>query len=169
MSRIIVQGSSHLGLWSITFLRRAGVQLSADCCIWLRCGPKVHMFQLYNGKKLDVNGSSASVAAAWNWIPAPSSVLVGTTFLHMPVLQDGSVELPPHLVETLGMTEANPLLIEPSKSLGSSVHWHAQVSHHCSHALITCIDHMLQCQILNLCLSCRVFILPTMVQAQSSF
>ena len=96
------------------------------------------MFQLYNGHKLDVNGSSASVAAAWNWIPGPSSVVVGSTFLHIPFLHDGSVELPPHLVETLGMTEANPLLIEPSKSHGSSVHWHAQVSHHCSHALITC-------------------------------
>lgn len=74
------------------------------------------MFQLYNGYKLDVNGSSASVAAAWNWIPAPSSVVVGSTFLHIPVLQDGSVELPQHLIETLGMRESNPLLIEPSKS-----------------------------------------------------
>ncbi len=93
--------------------------MSANCCIWLRCGPKVHMFQLYNGYKLDVNGSSASVAAAWNWIPAPSSVVVGSTCLQIPVLQDGFVELPSHLVETSGMTEADPLMIEPSKSHGS--------------------------------------------------
>ncbi len=77
------------------------------------------MFQLYNGYRLDVNGSSASVAAAWNWIPAPSSVVVGSTCLHIPVLQDGFVELPPHIVETSGMTEADPLIIEPSKSHGS--------------------------------------------------
>ena len=92
------------------------------------------MFQLYNNFKLDVNGSSASVAAAWNWIPAPSSVVVGSTSLHIPVLQDGSVELPPHLVETSGMTEANPLLIEPSKSHGSC----------CVIGMLKChmVDHM---------------------------
>lgn len=93
--------------------------MRANCCIWLRCGPKVHMFQLYNGYKLDVNGSSASVAAAWNWIPAPSSVLVGSTCMHIPVLQDGFVRLPPRLVETSGMTEADPLMIEPSRFHGS--------------------------------------------------
>ena len=65
------------------------------------------------------NGSSASVAAAWNWFPAPSSVVVGSACLQIPVLQDGFVELPPHLVETSGMTEADPLFIEPSKSHGS--------------------------------------------------
>ncbi len=92
------------------------------------------MFQLYNGYKLDVNGSSASVAAAWNWIPAPTSVVVG---LQIPVLQDGFVELPPHLVETPGMTEADPLVIEPSKSHGS-----------CS------VSGMLKCNNIDECSSC---------------
>lgn len=77
------------------------------------------MFHLYPGYKLDVNGSSASVAAARNWIPAPSSTVLGSTCLQSPVLQDGFVELPPHLVETSGMTEADPLMGEPSKSHGS--------------------------------------------------
>ncbi|DBA79305.1 TPA: hypothetical protein ACH3X2_007784 [Trebouxia sp. C0005] len=71
------------------------------------------MFHLYPGYKLDVNGSSASVAAARNWIPAPSSTVLGSTCLQSPVLQDGFVELPPHLVETSGMTEADPLMGEP--------------------------------------------------------
>ena len=93
--------------------------MSTNCCRWLRCGPKVHMFQLFNGYKLDVNDSSASVAAAWSWIPAPSSVVVGRTCLQTPVLQDGFVELPTYLIETSGMTEADPLMIEPSKSYGS--------------------------------------------------
>ncbi|KAL0053200.1 hypothetical protein WJX82_002316 [Trebouxia sp. C0006] len=97
----------------VTAFQMPGAHRRANCCIWLRCGPKVHMFQLYNGYKLDVNGSSASVAAAWNWIPAPTSVVVGTTCLQTPVLQDGFVELLPHLVETSGMTEADPLMIEP--------------------------------------------------------
>lgn len=101
----------------VTAFQMPGAHRRANCCIWLRCGPKVHMFQLYNGYKLDVNGSSASVAAAWNWIPAPTSVVVGTTCLQTPVLQDGFVELLPHLVETSGMTEADPLMIEPRSLL----------------------------------------------------
>ena len=59
------------------------------------------------------------MAAAWNWIPAPSSVVVCSACLQVPVLQDGFVKLPPHFVETSGMTVADPLLIEPSKSHGS--------------------------------------------------
>ena len=87
------------------------------------------MFQLYHGHKLDVDATSASLAAAWNWIPAPSSV-IGSTCFRIPVLQDGFVELPTHLLENSGRTEADPLMIKPSKSLGPAM---SLTLHHSSH------------------------------------
>lgn len=83
--------------------------------VWLRCGSKVQMFQLHNGSRLDVSGSSASVAATWNWIPTPSYVVLGDNYSTLPVQHDGFVELPAQLVASSGATEESPLMIEPSK------------------------------------------------------
>ena len=91
-----------------------GAQSDAARCIWLKCGSKVQMFLLYDGSKLDVSGSFASVSATWNWIPAPSWVVVGNNSTLLPVRQDGFVELPTHLVAGSGTTEALPMAIEPS-------------------------------------------------------
>ena len=70
--------------------------------------------------KLDVSSSSASLAATWNWIPAPSSVVLGDNHSILTVQQDGFVELPAQLIESSGTTEESPLLIEPSECGGSA-------------------------------------------------
>lgn len=95
-------------------LRRAGVLYNIRSHIWLVCGPKRHMFQLYEGCKIDVTGSSASGAATCNWSPATTSVVVGSDHVHLSILLDGFVELPSQLVQTLGSSADSPLVIEPS-------------------------------------------------------
>lgn len=76
------------------------------------------MFQLHQGSRLDVSGSSASVAAMWHWIPAPSYVMLGDNFVMLPVQHDGFVELPAQLIASSGATEESPLMIEPSECGG---------------------------------------------------
>ncbi len=80
------------------FMPYIGAPQNTFYCIWLKCGNKVQMFQLHNGSKLDVSGSHASVAAMWNWIPAPSNVVLGDNFTMLPVQRDGFVELPAQLI-----------------------------------------------------------------------
>ena len=63
--------------------------------------------------QLDICGSIASVSATWNWIPVPSSVVVGnnSNSTLLPVQQDGFVELPMHLIADSGTTKAFPLAL----------------------------------------------------------
>ena len=70
---------------------------------WIQIG--CEWKQRLGGSRVELDSCSEQ-CSSWQYLPAyPSSA----SFL----------ELPPNLVETSGMTEANPLMIEPSKFHGS--------------------------------------------------